>query len=130
MITDEKLIFSEEQAVTVTAVGTNVIDTGAPDSKIGDGTPVYLNCVVDTAFASGGGSGTLSFSLQDSADNSDYSDVIIASAINEADLIEGKRVLKTALPNGLRQYLRVNYTVASGPFTAGKVNTFLSLAAE
>lgn len=129
MITDEKLIFSEEQAVTDTAVSTYSVDTGAPDSKIGGGTPVYLNCVVDTAFI-GQGSTTLTLALQDSADNSAYDDVLITGPIDEAELAEGKTVLKVALPCGLRQYLRLNYTVGSGPFTEGKVNAFLSLAAE
>jgi hypothetical protein len=129
MIMDDKLVFSEEQAITATAVGANVIDTGVADSMIGDGAPVYLNCVVDTAFT-GQGTTTLQVAVQDSADDSAYDDVVISNAVDEADLVAGKCVLKVALPNGLRRYIRLNYTVGSGPFTAGKVNAFLSMAAE
>jgi hypothetical protein len=129
MITDKKLFFSEKQAVTTTAASTHTVDTGAPDSKIGDGTPVRLNIAVDTAFT-GQGATTLKAALQDSADNSSFADVIVTDAIDEAELIEGKAILKVPLPNGLRRYIRLNYTVGSGPFTAGPVSSFLSLASE
>ncbi|WP_369074563.1 Bbp16 family capsid cement protein, partial [Klebsiella pneumoniae] len=35
------------------------------------------------------------------------------------DMAAGKRPVAVAVPRGVRRYLRVNYTVGTGPLTAG-----------
>lgn len=118
MIIDKLLQVSNEQAVTASAASTDVIDYGQanPDSGLNDN--VTLSITVDEA-ATASGSATVTFSLQDSADNSSFTDVYATAAIGKADLTAGKQIL-IPLPYKHRRYVRVYYTVATGPLTAGK----------
>ena len=43
-----------------------------------------------------------------------------AAAIGKADLTAGKQAAVLKLPSNLRRYIRVYYTVGTGPLTAGK----------
>lgn len=62
---------------------------------------------------------TVTFSVQDSADNSTFADVAVTAAIAKTSLTLGAQfVIK--MPYKLRRYTRVYYTVATGPLTAGK----------
>ena len=73
--------------------------------------------VDETATASG--SATVTFSLQDSADNSTFSDVSVTAAIAKASLVAGAQFI-IPMPTKHRRYVRAYYTVATGPLTAGK----------
>ncbi|MGL4315338.1 MAG: Bbp16 family capsid cement protein [Pseudomonas sp.] len=119
-IIDKFLELSSAQAITVTAPSTNVIDAGATKSAslgrdIGSGKQLFLEVNITTSMA---GSGTLTIALQDSADNSTFADVLELPAIAVAALTAGKTYY-VPLPAGLRRYIRANYTITSGPFTAG-----------
>lgn len=118
MFIDKLLQVSNEQVVTASAASTDVIDFGQanPDSGLNDN--VTLSITVDEA-AAAAGAATVTFSIQDSADNATFTDVYATAAIGKAALVAGYQVL-IPMPYKLRRYVRVFYTVATGPLTAGK----------
>lgn len=117
MFIDKNLQVSNEQAVTASAASTDVIDFGQarPDVGISD---LYAVITTDEA-ATASGAATVTFSLQDSADNSTFADVAVTAAIGKATLVAGYQHV-IPLPTKLRRYCRLYYTVATGPLTAGK----------
>lgn len=118
MIIDKALQVSNEQAVTVTAASTDVIDFGQVNPNSGLNLNTTLAITVDEA-AAAAGAATVTFSIQDSADNSTFADVAVTAAIGKASLTAGQQVL-IPMPAKHRRYVRVYYTVATGPLTAGK----------
>lgn len=127
-ILDKLLEYSDKQAVTVTAVSTNVVDAGATKNAaigrdLGAGTPLWLYVNVSTAFAAAGAA-TLVVTLQDSADNATFADVATSGAIPVASLKAGYQI-QLGFPVPTRRYTRVNYTVATGPMTAGNISAHL-----
>lgn len=119
MIIDKFLQVSDAQAVTASAASTDVIDTGVANRAIGDVTSLAAVITVDEA-AAAAGAATVTFSLQDSADNSTFTDVVATAAIGKAALTAGTQAAVLKLPSNLRRYIRVYYTVGTGPLTAGK----------
>ena len=124
-ILDAALTFSDAQAVTATAVSTNVVDLGV-DRDIGIGEPVYLAVQVGTAFA---GLTSLTVTLQTSADNSTWTDLYSSGAIALTELTAGAQPVRVVVPSRTDRYLRVNYTVA-GTGTAGSVTASLLLGPD
>lgn len=126
MIIDRLNEFSNAQAVTASAASTNVVDLGAA-GKV-EAKPFYLHIKVPTT-CTADGAATVTFALQ-TDDNESFSGAVAlwtSAAISKASLVAGYEVIRLAL-NGLalKQYLRVYYTVASGPLTAGAFDAFLS----
>ena len=117
MYIDKNLQVSNEQAVTASAASTDVIDFGQgnPDAGMAD---LYAVITTDEA-AAAAGAATVTFSVQDSADNSTFADVAVTVAIAKATLVAGYQHV-IPLPTKLRRYCRVYYTVGTGPLTAGK----------
>lgn len=121
MIADKQNIFSEDQAITVTAASTNVIDLGNDDAAIqalnekGD---AELLVQVTTAFAGGT---SLAVKLQSDDDEAfgSATDLIDTGAIVTATLVQGYK-FRLALPEINEQYLRLYYTVV-GTMSAGKI---------
>lgn len=118
MIIDKALQVSNEQAVTTTAASTDVIDLGQANPNLGLNDHTSLAITVDTAVTADGAA-TVTFSLQDSADNSSFADVVATAAIAKATLVAGAQIV-LPMPTKLRRYVRAYYTVATGPLTAGK----------
>jgi len=118
MIIDKFLQVSNEQAVTATAASTDVIDFGQTNPNTGMSDHLDLSITVDEA-ATAAGAATVVFSIQDSADNSSFADVASTVAIGKAALPLGAQIV-IPMPKLHRRYVRVNYTVATGPLTAGK----------
>lgn len=116
MIIDKALQFSNKQAVTVTAVSTDVIDFGQPNPNTGL-SDLYCTIGVGTA-ATAAGAATVTITLQDSADNSTFTDVVSTQAIGKAALTVGAQFV-LPMPVTHRRFVRLNYTVATGPLTAG-----------
>lgn len=123
---DQNLVMSDAQAVTATAVSTKSIDTATALRDIGSGEPVELIVVITTTVAASGGASTTTFTLQDSADNSTFADVVSSAAIAKASLVAGYEALRIRLPFGLRRYIAMNYTVATNNWTAGAVTAYLT----
>lgn len=125
MILDSQEVFSDAQAVTSTGetASTNVLDTlSAYDDGIGE--HAYVVAQVDTT-ATSGGAATLTPVLQDSADNSSFSDVLVGQSVAVASLTAGRQLMRTRLPLGLRRYVRVAWRVGTAALTAGKFDAFI-----
>jgi len=130
-IFDAMFEFSDNQAVTTTAVATNSIDFGAAGLEMGAGEPVYLNVRVgDTAFTTGGGDdGTLVVALvYDTVSPIDTSSFVIYQtiALDEADLTPGTWIMRMALPVAVDkgQYVGLLYTTAND-ITGGTIDAWL-----
>ncbi|EFG3782202.1 hypothetical protein BOV63_001717, partial [Escherichia coli] len=50
-----------------------------------------------------------------------------SGALAKTALTAGKRVVSAKVPAGVQRYLRVNYSVATGPLTAGEFTAGISL---
>lgn len=124
---DDKLFFSDKQSLVKGSTGdidsTNVIDFAAVKPDPGMGRSVFLNIVVTTAVAGG----TINFVLKDSADNSTYAAVYETGAIAASSLTAGKKVIRMALPEGVRRYLKMVYTVGTSATTAGAGSAWLDI---
>jgi hypothetical protein len=144
MYIDTNLEFSDAQAVTATAISTNVYDTlsvaaGAGSTGIGGNTLVdlgqaadlYLVVLTQTTCTDSGSDATLTITLEsDSTANLATSATVHFStgAIAFADFATaGTRLITVKLPHGqYERYLGLRYTVASGPLTAGAFDAFLT----
>lgn len=138
MYIDKQAEFSDAQAVTATAISTNVIDLYAGSSAvnntlrdIGTGEDVYLVVITETAATDTSSDATLTVSLEsDSAVGLDSSATVhfTTGALAFAAFSPAGTVLAAIkLPAGsYERYLGVRYTVASGPLTAGKFDAFLT----
>jgi len=129
---NSQLLFSNDQAVTVTAISTNVVQWNAMGTvydhaaaltrDIGDGNPVPLLVQVTTAFAT---LTSLTITLE-SADNAALSTNAVvhwsSGAIAVADLVAGKQVPIRFLPKDIEKlYLGLRYTVTGTTATAGAI---------
>lgn len=126
MLIDTLNEFSDSQAVTASAASTNVIDLGAARNQaIGEELYLHIKCVEDATAA---GAATVTFALQvdDNASFSSASTIYTTAAIGKATLVDGYEVVRVRVPKGTERYMRVYYTVATGPLTAGKFDAFLS----
>lgn len=127
MILDAQNNFSINQAVTTTANGTNDIDLGPiyasnTNRDVGSSDDLYLFVAVTTAFTAAG-AGTLTVSLiTDTTSAFGASTTLYTSpALSLAQLNGRDLPIKVALTRGVQKYLRIVYTVGTGPMTAGAV---------
>lgn len=130
MIFSMKNLFSNDQAITETAISTNVIDLGAPETPygaaaainqdIGKGNPIPILVQVTTAFNT---LTSLTISIEASAAAALTNAVVLATqTILLADLVAGKQLHVQAIPHDATlRYLGVRYTVAGTDPTAGKI---------
>lgn len=123
MITDANLTLSASQAVTVTAFSANTIDLGqARDIGAGEELNIYVN--VEQA-ATAAGAATVNFQVVTSANANLSTPTIIGQtdAIPKASLVVGLQIpipVPRSVINQLGQrYLGLQYTVGTGPLTAG-----------
>jgi len=133
VITDALLQLSVAQAVTASAVSTNTIDLGT-NRDVGAGSDLYVAFTVDVA-ATAAGAATVTFQVISSAAAALTSPAIISQtdAIPKTDLTIGRKPIVlcinsqvlNALPIGQR-YLGAQYTVATGPLTAGSFSAFIT----
>ena len=133
MMTDALLQLSAAQAVTATAVSTNAIDLGTA-RDLGVGTNLFATFGVDVA-ALAAGAATVTFQIISSAAANLGTPTILAQtdAIGKAELTLGKVFsipLNAAILAAQRlgqRYLGVQYTVATGPLTAGSFTCHVTL---
>lgn len=130
MFIDYSLLLSSAQAITTTAVSTNVIDIGtARDLGVGDDPTLDINAQVVTAFAGGT---SIQAVWQGSADNSTFVDMASGPVIALANLVVGAQLLPFPLPmfqpglTTMYRYFRINYVVV-GTMTAGNITSTLVL---
>lgn len=123
---------ADAQAVTVTAIS-NVMDLGDDNTTrdIGSGEPVWFIAITQTAITDVGSDATLTCSLEsdstaDLATSATvhYTTGALAFAAYSA---AGSVIAAVHLPPGnYERYLGARFTVGSGPFTAGKIDAFLT----
>ena len=130
MILDKQQMFSEEQSITGNAASTNYIDLG-PQRRGEAGTDMELLIQVREAFTAAGAA-TLTIDLETDDNTSFSSATVLASSgvIAKASLTLDSEQFKIKIPAGAERYVRLNYTVATGPMTAGKLDAGLVLARD
>jgi hypothetical protein len=122
MIFDNENLFCEGQAITATAASTNVIDMGQANTGRGEPVELLIQAIEDFAAT---GDATLTVALQDcDTEGGTYADLQSTGAIAKADLTAGYRV-QLKVPTIHKRYLKLNFTVATGPFTTGRVTAGL-----
>lgn len=133
MILDALLQLSSAQAVTASAVSTNTIDLGLA-RDLGPGRSLWVVWGVDVS-ATAAGAATVTFQVITSASANLSSPTVISQtdAIGKAELTAGRKLIAqridpavlAAQPNGQR-YLGCQYTVATGPLTAGSFTSYVT----
>ena len=136
MILSAEQLFSDDQAVTATAISTNVIDLGvagtpygaaaALNQDVGKGAPIPILVQVTADFNT---LTSLTVTVETSA-NSDLSSstVLATESILLADLVAGKQMFNQVVPNGADQrYLGVRYTVVGTPPTLGNITAGITM---
>lgn len=118
MLIDKFLQVSDKQVITASATSTDVIDFGQATPNMGITDRMYMQIGVAQAVTAAGAA-TVQFTLQDSADGSTFADVLSTQAVAKTDLTAGAQFV-IPMPVKHRRYVRVNYTVGTGPLTAGK----------
>lgn len=109
MYLDSQHLFSDAQALTATAVSTNLIDLGA-DRNVGIGEPLVVVITCDVAM--GGTSPTLIATLQ-ADDNSGFSSAAsVIATPSQSSLAAGAQLVLPVPPDALTErYVRLNYTL-------------------
>jgi hypothetical protein len=129
MIIDNSLVFSNQQAVTVSAPSTNSLDlgvTGTPFAAtlplvrdIGEGDPIDVSVSVAQTFA---GLTSLQVSVQTSPDSINWTTVDSGAVIPAASLVAGYLfTVPKLVQEANSRYLQLYYTV-TGTATAGEIN--------
>lgn len=124
MILDAQNMFSNAQAITVTAKSTDTIDMG-PNSHAknsqGQENRLEILIYVNTTFTAAG-AGTLTIQLR-SSPNSDMSSPVVhdvSDTLALADLVAGNKLrFQPRVPINAGRYHDLNYVVGTGPMTAG-----------
>lgn len=138
MFVDAQLEFSDAQAITASAASTNIIDFNPAFDyntviDAGAGEPTFLVVIPGVTFTAAGAA-TLTIELRSYAneDRSDTPTVIFTTTAKAlATLVAGKPAVVVALPSAsYKRYLSLYYTVATGPFTAGKLDAFITKDAQ
>jgi hypothetical protein len=115
MILDSLLTLSDAQALTGTAVSTNVADlsVGAPQPRqIGEGEPLGILFTVDVAADVADGNETYQFEIQtDDASNFPSQATIAVRAIPRATLVAGYTFVLPIPMEAVEQFIRANYTL-------------------
>lgn len=129
MIIDKQNLFSEAQAVTASAASTNVIDLGATDSKIqpfhNKGGGFMVNAQVVENFNN---LTSLKVGLQTANDEAFSSpDTVLETTVVLASLKAGYIFPLSVLPEGMKRYVRLYYTVTGTAPTTGKMTAGLVL---
>ena len=125
MYIDRQNLFGQDQAVTTSAASTDYIDLGTA-RDIGNGGALEI-LVLCTEAVTAAGAATVTVALQ-SDDNPSFSspaNLVLSDAIPKASLTAGTQVLRVSVPYGTERYLRLYFTVGTGPLTAGKFTSGL-----
>lgn len=135
MIFSAQQLFSSDQAITATALSTNVIDLGVSDTPYGGkaalnhdiakGAPIPILVQVTTAFAT---LTSLTITVETGAVAGTLGTVLATETILVADLVAGKQMRMQVLPNGATgRYLGVRYTVTGSNATAGAITAGITM---
>lgn len=146
MIIDGQNIFSQAQAVTASAISTNVIDLGlnnavaATGRDIGTGANIYLVVILTVAMTDSGSDSTVDVSLESdsTADlatsatvhsrmpNPAASSTVATPTFSAVSAAGSTRIVRVPPLGTMEQFLGVRYTVAGGSLSAGSFWAFLT----
>lgn len=141
MMIDSQAEFSDAQAVTATAISTNVMDLGAMTDQagntrdIGTGEPVYLVVLTNTTATDTSSDATLAVTLESATDAGLTSGAVVHVSTGTLAFATyataNTVVLAVRLPAGsYKRFMGIRYTVAAGPLTAGAFDAFLTSDAQ
>ena len=123
MLLDTQSLFSDNQAVTATAVSTNVVRFGEGNLSY---IPLIIQVVEDFATLT-----SLTVKVQTASDANFTQAVDLTSAtLAAADLKEGAVFPINYLPSGNLGYIRLNYTVNGSNATKGKITAGVVAGAD
>lgn len=129
-------IFSDQQAITATAVSTNILDLGATGTPhkgktalvrdIGKGTPVPILIQVTVAFNT---LTSLLIEIEMATDAAFTTPIVrYSELVLLADLVAGKQIFANVMPKGVDlRFVRCNYTVAGTDPTVGKITAGITM---
>jgi len=134
MILSSQLIFSDDQAITATAISTNVVDLGvagtpygavaALHQDVGKGAKVPILIQVTEAFTN---LTSLTIAIETGSTVS-LGTVVISKSVLLADLVAGYQFPVDVLPNEIdERYLGVRYTVVGTAPDAGIITSGISM---
>jgi hypothetical protein len=131
MLFDAQGLLSDGQVVATTAVSTNTCDAGAArDMVAGAGVELVVQ-VVTTSTAAGAATLAVSIETDDNVSFSSPVTIFTSAAVPVAALVVGTRPpVAVAVPHSAKRFLRLRYTVTSGPFTGGALTAGLGVSAE
>lgn len=127
MMLDKETTLSEEQAITASAISTDVYDLGASLGNLGAGQPLMFESLVTADFAT-----LTSLTIEVvAADNAALTTnpVVVESsgAVLAADLVSGYRFAGTINLHEKKQFIGFRYTVGGADATTGAVTSFINL---
>lgn len=130
MILDKNLEFDNALTLTVTANSTNVVDLGVARDLAASESPMKVVVGWSTLPNSGTpASTTVTIGVQTSPDNSTWT-TIESSGADIINTITANKPIQVRLPLGgsaaVNRYIRLTYTVGSGPLTAGVLYAYLT----
>ena len=124
MILDKENMFSQEQAVTASALSTDIVDLGIGDIGPSESISLFVNA--GEAFT-GGGSLEVEVLTSDEISDGALSgaETIATYPVTNDQLLAGGKLISARLPHGMKRYARLNFEVsgglADGKLTAGLV---------
>lgn len=121
MILDKQLMMSDNQALTASAVSTNIIDLAVADRGKGEPITAFVQALDDWT----GTTPTVKADLQTSSDGSTWATIL--SGATKSSPVKGDVIFDAPLPaDGVLRYIRMNYTVG-GTTPSGHVDAGLRL---
>ena len=127
MYIDRNLLFSEGQALTATALST--LRPPLQDKRDVGKSPMFLVLLVTTTFVSAGAT-TLDIDMVTDDLTGMASPIalqkLVPTPIPKASLVQGFKLVVPMAPGAYEQFVALNYTVATGPFTAGNLTAFIT----
>lgn len=123
MITDARMIFANNMAVTADAYATDEVNFGIADPNQGAGTPLWVHITVGTAFLT---IVSVIFSLRFGAATDPTVPEMTSRSILLAELTAGARIWDAALPKTFARFCRL-YSDVSTDATAGTINAWIDM---
>jgi hypothetical protein len=127
---DSNLRFSSDQAITASAISTNIID-GKALRDMARGNPIYLNIYLTTVFTTAANSLTIQLVSSSGADpgSGDVFMDVMKARLASVMLTTGL-LMRIALPEGI-PYERLGlYYLATTSLVAGKITAFFTLGED
>lgn len=130
---DDNMVLSDNQDISDATGLTNEESDNSlrlPESRLGDGHPLYLNVMISTACAARASDGNLVVTLQDADDDGSgspdsFADTAIETqTITVTNLTKGYEVLRVALPSDTRAWIQLEYDALT--MSAGGIDAWIS----